>query len=133
MAIVLEYKFHELMHKPSQKTILIVCNVQDCFVELRQDLSKPVAAFDVILVVIVVGDWMFLLTFDWFVDENVNVSTLDFVSLEIESSRSNCGKSTDVRCAESLWYIDKSVPFFELLAFSYLICCCRNIEFFNRS
>ena len=50
-------------------------------------MSKPLAAFAEILVVD--GDWMFLTTFGWFVDEKVNVSTLDLVSLEIESSRSN--------------------------------------------
>ena len=58
---------------------------------------------------------MFLLVFDCVDDEKVKVSTRDLVSLEIESSRSNGGKSTDVRCADSLWYIDKSVPFFDLL------------------
>ena len=46
--------------------------------------------------------------------ENAKVSTLDLVSLEIESSRSSCGKSTEVRCADNLWYIDKSAPFLDL-------------------
>ena len=52
--------------------------------------------------------------FDCWFDEKENVSTLDLVSLEIESSRSNCGKSTEVKCADSLWYMDKSLSFFDL-------------------
>ena len=58
--------------------------------------------------------WVLLPWLDCWFEEKVKVSTLDLVSLDKESSRSNCGKSTEVKCADSLWYMDKSLSFFDL-------------------